>query len=224
MPAASQVHPVPRRPAATPNTRCRNRPPCRSRVTTSVPSSDTASRTSWAAPPKVTISWSNPALRATSGWRRARSYHRYGRSCFGVPGGWSCRPPALCQLRHRFLSVRSCAAILGRERRPASQAAEPVVRAGQPEAFGGGTDGHRHAAHRVDGLLRAGRPAAATCSGYRSRRAAMSSAAIERAISAGVLAPMANPTGVCTRARSASESSSSFRIEAPRTLLATRPI
>ena len=57
-----------------------------------------------------------------------------------------------------------------------------------------------------------------------SRTAAMSSAAMDTAISAGVLAPMGNPTGVCIRARSASESSSSFRIEAPRTLLATKPI
>ena len=40
----------------------------------------------------------------------------------------------------------------------------------------------------------------------------------------GRLGPDGNPTGVCTRARSASVSSSSSRIEAPRTLLATRPI
>ncbi|CFS15906.1 Uncharacterised protein [Mycobacterium tuberculosis] len=52
---------------------------------------------------------------------------------------------------------------------------------------------------------------------------AISSAAIDTAISAGVLAPMANPTGVCTRARSASDRSSESRMDAPRTVLATSP-
>ena len=119
-------------------------------------------------------------------------------------------------------SQTSYAGFPGGERRPAPRAAEPVVLAGQSRCSAAGPIGtvmpHTGSMASTGPAFAAGRVR------LPSRTAAISSAAMDTAISAGVLAPIGNPTGVCMRARSASDSSSWLRIDAPRTLLATRPM
>ena len=168
-------------------------------TTTSAPARSTLARTSSAAPPMATTSWSNPHARATPTAWPSSVPSRYGSSCLGRPRRRD--PPAPRTSPATKGSVRADGTlVLRRERGLAALAAEVDRLAVVLERRRAGDGGDRHPADRVDGgRRRSGAGGGADRGARSSRRTATILARIESAISAGVRAPMSRPAGTSMR-------------------------